>query len=358
MKNITGIFIGLIILLTIAYCSCANQSESSGGNPLAGSVVNQSDTRLAEANRRAGQLEDLLSLLVIQNGVIVSEQYYHGAAQSSVFNVKCVAKSFLSPLVGIAIREKYITGVEQKISDYFPEYSDTWKDPLKREIKIRDLLTLTAGFKWVENGPITFAWLSSNNWVKFALDLSMEYAPGEHFNYDTAESHLLSVIITRATKMSTLEFGYKYFFKPLGIMVKGWDTDPRGYYYGGCEMYFTARDLAKLGILYLNGGSDNGKQIVPAEWVNESIKNQAIISSYGGGICGYGYLWWLRKSGEYDVYFAWGYNGQHIFNIPALNLVVVTTSSLNFPGDINRTNRNEEAIFDLLDNDIIPSLRR
>lgn len=286
------------------------------------------------------------SLLVVRHGYLVFEKYYQGYDADTLQNIKCVSKSIISALVGIAINDGYIKSIDQCIEDFFPEYFNEKTEPLKKEIKIVDLLTLSAGFDWQENESVCFNWLSSNDRAKFLLDLPMQTSPGMQFNYNTALSHLLSIILTKTTKMSTKDFCDKVLFKPLGIRKEYWDKDYQGYYIGGCELSLTSRDTAKFGYLYLNNGYWNGRQIISNDWVQESTSKH--IETFNAGNS-YGYLWWINSVSGHSVYFGNGYGGQNVFVIPDLDMVVVTTATYS----------NIEAHFaprSILEEYIIPSI--
>lgn len=313
--------------------------------------------RLAAAYAEAAKLGPLFSLLVMKNGFLVGEQYFHGARQDTAYNVKSVSKSILSALVGIAIREGYMESVDEPISRFFPEhftpFSDTlvgWSanrlltDSLRRRVTVRHLLTHTAGFAFEENELLFWAWFWSSDYVRFYLELPLVARPGEQFIYSTAGTHALSAILARATGMDTREFADRWLFAPLGIEVHRWDRGPTGVPIGGSEMHFTARELARFGQLYLDGGVWDGRQIVPAEWVAESTREQvrANYETPHRGIVsetwtseyykrmnhtGYGYLWWRRDSAGHETFVALGYGGQLVFVIPDLHMVVVTTSA-------------------------------
>jgi CubicO group peptidase (beta-lactamase class C family) len=138
-------------------------------------------------------------------------------------------------------------------------------------------------------------------------------------------------------------------------MISDWLRDPQGIYFGGSDMIFTARNMAALGLLYMNGGALNGKQIVPEEWVNKSL----IYSGSSGGSwgslsgAGYGYLWWLGQLAGHKVFFALGYGGQYIICVPDLDLIVAATSDPNaLPNDADP---HERAVMKLISDYIIPS---
>ena len=302
--------------------------------------------RGAEAADR--ELPALLSLLVWRDGALASERYFHGATRATAFNVKSVSKSFLSALVGLALREGYLKDLDQPVAAVLPEYFQrpaappdlmfsrlvARGDSLRRQVTIRHLLTMTSGLGWDENGLITIAFLTSSNPVRFALELPADTAPGTKYNYNTAGTHILSAVLARKTGMTNRAFGERYLFGPLGITLRGWDVDPQGIHMGGSEMYFTARDLVKFGVLYLNQGAVGGKQLIPADWVERSLAKQVEVPVKSfvemiPNLDGYGYLWWRRKLDGRAVYCALGYGGQYILIVPELRLVAAGGSALD-----------------------------
>jgi CubicO group peptidase (beta-lactamase class C family) len=170
--------------------------------------------------------------------------------------------------------------------------------------------------------------------------------PGGPMIYSTGSTHLLSAILTRTTKMSTHQFASRNLARPLGIALRPWQTDPQGIYFGGNDMYLTPRDMAKVGVLYLNGGAVDGRQIVPKAWIDSSFVART-TSPFNGNRYGYG--WWRRSAHGFDIHYAWGYGGQFIFVIPGLELVVVATSDPN----ARRYWGHTDQLHALVENDII-----
>lgn len=278
----------------------------------------------------AEKMPYIYSLLITRNGYLIGERYFHFYTQHDSQAIHSVSKSILSALVGIAIDRKYIHSVNQKIMGFFPEYTAILVDNRFMDITIRQLLTMTAGLPANESSPgirnaYELQMLSSDNPVEFIFSHPLDHNPGEEYHYSNASSHLLSVIITKATAMSTKAFAERYLFAPLQISVRDWLRDAQGYYYGGFRMYFVPRDLARFGQLYLNlGNIDGDRRILPQQWVQDSIRYQV-----QGDFFGYGYLWRLYRVFNYNCYFAWGYGGQFILNIPELNMTIVTIANPN-----------------------------
>ncbi len=290
---------------------------------------------------------DVHGVLVVRNGYTVLEAYYPPYRPDIRHSTASVGKSFTGALVGIAIREGYIEGVDQKVASFFPDHADLQDDPLKQAMTIEHLLTMTSGLDWPEaaasyssSGNIMNEMMRSSDWVRFVLDRPMAAAPGATFNYSSGASHLLSAIIQEATGERTFSFAQTYLFQPLGISYVSWPSDPHGIAFGAGGLRLTPRDMARFGQLYLQGGVWNGKQVVPAEWVEASVARQ--VSAHGAASY-YGYQWWVRGNG---VYAAHGYRGKRIFVIPDLEMVVVITADLS--GNLPSV---------LLSNYIIPAAR-
>jgi CubicO group peptidase (beta-lactamase class C family) len=291
-------------------------------------------SRLASALSAADHTGFMDGILIIKNGYLVAEQYFNGFDAIAPHNVMSVSKSFLSAATGIALENGYIDSLNQKVLPFFPEYNRDDLDPRKQEITIRNLLMMQAGY---ESEYYNFmAIYSSENWIKTTIEWPLKYDPGTTFSYNTFETHLLSAILTKATGQSTLTFVTKNLLEPIGIEVHYWEQDPQGYYFGGTNMFFTPREMAVLGYLYLNDGKLNGQQIVPEHWVTESITNYTLFEGKNWGDLhnyNYGYLWWLGEINGNKAFIALGYGGQYIISFPDLDMIIVTTSENNLDWD-------------------------
>lgn len=268
------------------------------------------------------------SILIVRNGYLITELYAPYRTKNDYYDLYSATKSVISALVGIAIKEGYISGVEAKVLDFFPEYRHEPVDPVKESITIRDLLRMSAGFEWNEwDNPATAADPAGEMFrnyepVKYLLDKPIVTKPGEVFNYNTGESLLLSEIITKATGMNTQNYAAKKLFQPLGILNYKWDLLRDGV---PGNLQLTSRDMAKFGLLYLNKGLWNGQQIIPSDWVEQSTTKQ-IDTNVGQETNGYGFQWWMNTFGGYS---AKGMFGQYICVLPEWNVVAVFQSHLS-----------------------------
>jgi hypothetical protein len=162
----------------------------------------------------------------------------------------------------------------------------------------------------------------SNDWTQYTLNLPMAQTPGEYFHYCNGVSHLLSAIVQESSGMKTLEFAKKYLFDPLGIKDVDWAESPEGTNNGFAGLRLQPKDMAKIGLLYLNQGKWENKQIISAQWIMASTRPY-IDGRWNGE--DYGYQWWINPAGYYS---AVGKYGQAIYVIPDKNLVAVFTSHI------------------------------
>ena len=304
---------------------------------------------LDAVGKAAAEVPRLHSVLVSHKGTIVLERYLNGRRPTQHANVKSVSKSVISALVGIAVEQKHIPGVREPIATYFPELLRGEPEAAKRAITVEDLLTMRSGLEST-SGRNYGAWVTSKNWVRFALARPLETTPGTEMEYSTGNTHLLSAILTKATKKSTWQYAQEVLAKPLGFNLARWPQDPQGIYFGGNDMLFTPRQMVTFGEMYLNRGRHAARQVVPSRWIDDSLVPRG-RSDFNDQLYGYG--WWMRDFAGEPSYFAWGFGGQYVFVLPRLQLVVVTTSS-TAAGEERRGHRR--TIFALLEQ-IIESVR-
>lgn len=305
---------------------------------------------LDSAYARAAAMPRLRSLLVARHGELLREEYFHGAGPEGHANIKSASKSVLSALVGIAIAERHLEGTDQPIADFLEDEIPSGSRPELRAITIGNLLSMQAGLRSTSFGNYG-DWVSSRDWIAYALRQPMVDEPGGDMIYSTGSSHLLSAILTRATGVSTYRYAREKLAEPMGIEIRPWTTDPQGIYFGGNEMRMRPRDMLRFGELYRNGGRVDGRQVVPAEWIAASWRPRT-RSPFNGHRYGYG--WWSRDARGHAVQFAWGYGGQYIFIVPDLELTVVTTSDPDSP----RAGSHLREVHALLSDVLIPAAER
>jgi CubicO group peptidase (beta-lactamase class C family) len=301
---------------------------------------------LEQAFQRAATLPRLQALVVARYGVIQAERRFRGPSLDLPVNVKSISKSIVSALVGIAIDQGKLRGVDQPIGPFFTRYLKR-SDSRVPQITVGQLLSMQSGLVRT-SGPAYGSWVASRNWIEYVLTAPLGSEPGGPMVYSTGNSHVLSAILTQATGRSTYDYARTQLAKPLGISLPAWTRDPQGIYFGGNQMRLSAHALVRFGELYRNHGRLGDRQIVPEAWVEASWTPRT-RSIFSGQLYGYG--WFIAHAGEHPMYYAWGYGGQFIFVIPDLELVVVATSAPNGPRDWEHLG----GIYGLLLEEIVPA---
>ncbi|MHA2047475.1 MAG: serine hydrolase domain-containing protein [Candidatus Thorarchaeota archaeon] len=272
------------------------------------------------------------SVLVIKDGYAVFEEYPHEYYPASHIKLlHSVTKSFTGALIGIAIQQGLISGVNETVLSFFPEYTVANPDPLKDSMTIEDLLTMTAGFEWDErslpyeygSGNSQMEMMESPDSVQYVLDLPMSYEPGEHWVYSAGASILLGAIVQQVANQTTEEFAEEFLFEPLGFGYSSWLVVSGGWASAPSGLSLTTRDIAKLGFLYLNNGTWNGTQILPSDYVSNATEPIETRNDFGSEF-DYGWHWWIRE--DLGIYYAWGRHGQKIMVAPEHDLVVAFTA--------------------------------
>jgi len=287
------------------------------------------DPRLvAELYYNASQLETLYSLLVFKNGNLIAEDYFHIGSPDLQVNIHSVTKSITSALVGIALEEGCITSLDQKMMEFFPELEDQITNPRKNEITIRQMLQMRAGFPWEESSPELFELLMTGFHNDTLVYVPLVRDPGSDSEYSNLTAHLIGMIVARACGTDLKSFAQEHLFSPLGIEPGFWQVDWDGNYLGFSDIDLSSTDLAKFGLMYLNEGEYNGIQIVPADWVHESLQTYSENTwKYRVGRNwhdnGYGYQWWSIRAGDYRYNLAWGHGGQQIALLDDLDMMIV-----------------------------------
>lgn len=285
---------------------------------------------------------NMTGIMIQQNGDVIYEQYFHGYQRNQANHVFSVTKSVFSILIGIAIAKGFIKSLDQKVLEFFPDYTIPAGEKTIQDITIRHLVTMTAPYKY-DTEPYEL-FFSSHNPIRDALDLLGGEKKIGKFNYAAIGGpYILAGILAKATGQPVLDFAMENLFVPLGIGVDhnielhseeehmaimsnrnttGWVVDPQGINTASWGLFLTPTDMAKIGQLYLNRGIWDGKQIVPAAWIDESTKEQ---SRWEEANLPYGYLWWIIDE-KSSCYAAMGDGGNIIYVNTKKKLVVSSTA--------------------------------
>ncbi len=263
------------------------------------------------------------SVLIIRNGYLVCEAYLQPFRRDTRHDLFSATKSFTSALVGIAISEGKIKGVDQKITDIFPDLQIPKNNLGLEDTTIENILTMSAGHT---ADSVDFVY-GIRNWPQKFYSLPFSTRPGTRFLYDSGASHLLAAILKKTTGQAVEAYARKRLFDPLGIRGYAWETSTEGIHTGGWGLRITPGDMAKFGYMILHKGSWNGKQVVPPEWVETATRKH--IEGYWGETRGddYGYQFWMNPFGGCR---ADGFAGQFIYILPEYDMVAVFTSGINY----------------------------
>ncbi len=259
-------------------------------------------------------------VVVIRGGRLVAEWYAPGEGPRSWSASWSVGKSFTSALIGIAIAQGKIPSVDVPMTTYFPE----WIGTPKATMTLRQVLHMESGLKWDEDyTPSTAAtsdiiqMLLQPDELDYAKNRPYEVAPGTRWAYSSGDAMLLSQVIQQATGMPADAYARQVLFDPIGAKQVEWWRDADNHTLTYCCLDTTTRNFARFGLLYLNGGNWNGQQVVPASWVTDSLTPTALSNGQ------YGYQWWITSApGMGTVYMANGFDGQFIYIIPSLDMVI------------------------------------
>jgi len=273
------------------------------------------------------EVNKTLAFLVVKNDTIVYEHYFNGYSAESVFPGFSIAKSFISALIGIAIGDGLIQSEKERITAYLTEF----KHPGFDKISIENLLNMQSGIKFKESYYSPFGGMArfyyGTNLKRYICNLKTETEPGITFNYQSANTQILHMILEKATGINTAEYLQKKIWVPLGMEYNAtWNIDSKKNrnIKAFCCINARARDFAKFGRLYLENGIWNGNQIIPAEWIT---KTKNYNPDFRDGMhYPYHYHWRVLENGDM---FAKGILGQYIYISPGEKLIFVRIGKKN-----------------------------
>jgi CubicO group peptidase (beta-lactamase class C family) len=272
------------------------------------------------------------SLVVVRNGHIIAEAYYAPFRKEMLHRINSSTKAVVGALAGIAIARGDLPGADATVHELFGEDAAT-ADGRWKTVKLQHLLDMTAGMQWQEplgdtNFPTLREMERSADWVKFILERKLANTPGLVFNYNSGASHLVTAAISHKAGTSAQAYATRHLFEPLGIQNHRWRKDPQGIPIGGWGLYLHTRDMARFGVLYLQGGQWNGKQVVPRGWVDRVFSPKVDMDFPGHR---YADFWWSIP--RRNAYFAAGFHRQLIMVLPQLGVVAAATGRGDYPVD-------------------------
>lgn len=276
-------------------------------------------------------LSDTSALLVIKDGEIIYENYTQGDSRESLHISFSMAKSFTSALLGIALAEGKLDSLDDPIRKYLPELTSATFD----DVTVKQVLQMSSGIRFNEaytdpesdiNKMTTL--VPPMSYLEYINTLQREHSPGTFNHYASINTQLLGVLLVRITGTSLTEYMTSHLWQPLGMEHRGlWTLDDEGYELVMGGLSASARDYAKLGLLYLNNGKREGRQILPKGWVKASVTPDEPHlmpgdNAQSSNVSGYQYQWWTPRDWDGD-FLARGIWGQNIYVHPGNRVVIV-----------------------------------
>lgn len=294
------------------------------------SAIREADRIITTDNRQF--FKNVESIIIYSEGKIRFENYYNGYKEDSLHRIQSQTKSIVALLMGIAVDKGFIKDENEKVSGYFPEFFNN-SDKVKSSVTIRDLLTMSAGFRWEEMLPFNDPgndntnMFQSNNWLYYALSRTMADKPFTVFKYNSGCPMIVAGIIEKTTKMKLDEFAMKYLFKPLEISEPIWLKDSTGFFHAGGGLLMKPIDMLKIGIVVMNKGKWENKQLISEKWI-EKLTTPYFSTSFDDS--NYGYFWWIRdmktdNDRTIKVLSAEGAGGQKLYIFPEYDLIISFT---------------------------------
>lgn len=295
-------------------------------------VAGMDSARLRLAYEAMNAAPDVRAFVVVRHGHVVAEAYRTADDSRYAFHQQSATKSVTSALVGIAIGRGELPGTDATLGATLPQYMSPGQDALLPGITVGQLLSMSSGLSGPPTGPPPL--------MLQLLARPVARTPGTTFEYDDGGYHLLSVVLRVATDADVREYANRHLFGPLGFGVGSdeWATDDLRIQLGSTGLRLSAREMAKLGMLYLHDGAWDGERILPEDWVQRSWTPQQLEGLPSGGLS-YGLGWWIADYDGHDAFFAAGHGGQTITVVPDLDLVVVIAANPQSPGEWQRFRR-------------------
>ena len=304
------------ILLAIAPAALAGSSALPRSTPEAQGVSSAGIRAFVEAADR--QVIAMHSFMLVRHGKVVAEGWWKPEAANKPHVLWSLSKSFTSTAVGLAVAEGKLS-VDDPVLKFFPQDAPAEPSDKLKAMRVRDLLTMTTGHE------IEARFTTNAPWVQTFLAHPVPHKPGTHFLYNTPGSHMLSAIVGKVTGQTVLDYLKPRLFDPLGMENPEWKTSPQGDTIGGYGLFVRTEDIAKFGQLYLQKGKWNGKQLIPAAWVEQATSKQVSNGSDPSRDWdqGYGFQFWRCRHGAFR---GDGMNGQFCIVMPEQDAVIAMTA--------------------------------
>ena len=293
----------------------------------------------ANVSATAAALDQFHALQITLSGETVLSELFRGPQLSRSVPIKSVSKTVVAALTGAALDRGELPSINARLGDVAPQLIPSGADPRVADITMAHLVTMQAGLERT-SGANYGGWVSSSNWVANALSRPFVAEPGARMLYSTGSFHVLGAVLAEISGKSLLSLARDRLGGPLGIEIPAWTKDPQGRYLGGNEMALSVGAMIRFGEMYRQGGLIDGRQVLSAQWIDQSF--QMRTRSFFSGL-NYGYGWFLGQGAGVPYALARGYGGQIICVAPSVNMTLAITSDPTRParsggyfGDLQR----------------------
>jgi CubicO group peptidase (beta-lactamase class C family) len=283
-------------------------------------------------------IDSMHSFMLLRHGHVVAEGWWSPYGAQSPHSLYSLSKSFTSTAVGLAIAEGKLS-LDDEVLKFFTEDAPSQPTNNLKAMRVSDLLRMSTGHQTEPPRP------RDQPWTKAFLAHPVPFKPGTHFLYNTSATYMLSAIVQKVAGMTVLEYLKPRLFEPLGIAQPTWESSPQGITVGGYGLSIRTEDIARFGQLYLQKGKWQGKQLVPAAWVEEATARQTANGSNPKSDWdqGYGYQFWRCR---HHAYRGDGAFGQYCIVLPEQDAVIAITSGV----------RDMQAVLNLVWDKLLPGM--
>ncbi|HEV8429792.1 MAG TPA: serine hydrolase [Pyrinomonadaceae bacterium] len=335
---------GAVVLLCL-FVSTASWAQKSASLPRSSPEHEgiSSVDLLAFIEAADKEIDMMNSFMLVRHGHVVAEGWWAPYDRDTPHVLYSLSKSFTSTAVGFAIAEGKLN-LDDQVIKFFPDEAPADPSANMRAMRVRDLLRMNTGNQF--EAPIGVGEITKQTWVKTFLAHSVPFKPGTHFLYNSPATYMLSAIVQKVTGMTVLEYLRPRLFDPLGFKNPVWVTSPQGISAGAYGLSIRTEEIARFGELYLHRGMWNGKQLIPASWVEQATAMQTSTGSAPASDWdqGYGYQFWRSR---HDSFRGDGAFGQYCMVIPELDAVVAITSGV----------RNMQQVMNLVWDKLLPAMK-
>lgn len=279
-----------------------------------------SSAAIAKFLRAADEkVNSMHSVMILRHGKVIAEAWWAPEDATKPHVLWSLSKSFTSTAVGLAVEEGKLS-IEDRVVGFFPDDLPAEPSENLRKMQVKDLLTMSTGHADEPNVR------QSQDWIKSFLAHPLPHPPGTFFRYNTPATFMQSAIVQKVTGKTVVDYLQSRLFDPLGIQPPRWDTNPQGISLGGYGLFLKTEDIAKFGQLYLQNGKWEGKQLIPATWVQQATSKQVSNGDNPSSDWnqGYGFQFWRCR---HNAFRGDGKDGQFCVVLPDQDAVVVMTAN-------------------------------